>query len=368
MSKANINIDSNAIKISNFKVLNSNQMLYVDGVVSEDSKDTLFFNIQNIKLNNVNTIIKGDGVKFKGKINGKANISDIYHNPLFYSDIKISDFYLNNKIIGDTKLISDWDENNNTINVKLNTKRGKLNTISAIGIYIPKTKNINFDIDLDKFKLDILDPFLNNITKDITGIASGRAKMTGTFKKPIFNGELVARKTSFIIDYLKTSYNFTNNLTIKNNSIIFDEINVFDKYGNVSIVNGNVDIPSFKNISYNFSINAKNFHALNTNGIDNEMFYGTAFMTGLINIYGEKDNINIDISAKTEKNTKINIPLSTAQEAGESNFITFVDVNKTEESKEKYKVDLSGFELNFDLELTPDAETQLLLKPMVKEI
>ncbi|MEA3317232.1 MAG: translocation/assembly module TamB domain-containing protein, partial [Bacteroidota bacterium] len=368
LTKSRINIDSTAIRIDNFKILHNNQMLYVDGAVSQDSNDSLFFDIKNIDLSNANILIKGDGVKFDGLINGKANISDIYNNPLFYSDIEISNFSLNNKEIGNTEILSLWNEDSNAINIDLNTRRGDIKTISANGNYFPKNRKIDFDIDVEELSFEILEPFLDNITKGISGLASGHAKMTGTFKRPVFNGAVMAANTSFMIDYLKTNYNFTNNLKIENNSIIFKDVNAFDKFNNKAIVNGRVNIPSFKNITYDFSINADNFFALNTTGNDNETFYGTAFMSGLININGVKNDINIDISAKTEKNTKINIPLSTISEASESSFISFVNPEKKKQIEENYKVDLSGFKLNFDLEITSDAEAQLIFDSKIGDV
>jgi len=366
--KFNINIDSSAIKISNFSVSHNNQLLYVNGIVSENINDSLFLDFKNLEMANTNTLIKGNAVKFEGLINGEANISNLYNNPLFYSDIKISDFYLNKKLIGDIKVYGNWNESTQAIDISLITKRGDLNIIEVNGDYFPKTKNIDFDIKLNKVKLDVLDPFLHKITKDINGIASGNGKMIGTFKKPIFNGELIARKTSFIIDYLKTTYSFTNKLKVKDNSIIFEDINAYDYYGNMAIVNGHVDIPSFKNISYDFSINAKNLHALNTTGLDNNMFYGTAFISGIVDIYGAKNDLNIDISGKTEKNTKINIPLTTTEEASESSFITFVNNDEKKILKENYKVDLKGFKLNFDLEVTSEAEAQLIFDSKIGDV
>ena len=366
--QSNINIDSSAIKISNFKAIHNKQLFYVNGCVSDDVNDSLFFDFRNVEMANINVLIKGDAVKFEGLINGEANISNIYNNPLFYSDVKISNFYLNKKLIGDTKVTSNWDKNKEAIDINLTTKRGKLNVIVAKGDYIPKTKKIDFDINFDKVNLDILEPFLHKITKDITGIGSGKGKMTGTFKKPIFNGDIIAQETSFMIDYLQTSYSFTNKLIVKDNSIIFENINAFDAYSNKAIVNGHVDIPSFKNISYDFTINAKKIHALNTTGLDNNMFYGTAFMSGIVNINGVMSDMNINISGKTEKNTKINIPLSTTEEASESNFITFINSNNKKEAEKKYKVDLKGFKLNFDLEITPEAEAQLIFDSKIGDV
>ena len=122
---------------------------------------------------------------------------------------------------------------------------------------------------------------------------------------------------------------------------------------------------------FDIGIQADNVLFLNTRSTDNNMFYGTAFATGLVNISGSPSNLEMEISAKTEKNTVFNIPLSNEGELTEYNFITVLrDYSETDQTsaKDEYKVDLSGMRMNFDLEVTPDAEVQIIFDPKVGDI
>lgn len=65
--------------------------------------------------------------------------------------------------------------------------------------------------------------------------------------------------------------------------------------------------------------------------------------------------------------TKIFIPLSGTSEVSENNFITFVKKDSIDE-KGEYTVNLSGLKLNFDLEVTPDAEIQLIFDQKVGDV
>ena len=106
--------------------------------------------------------------------------------------------------------------------------------------------------------------------------------------------------------------------------------------------------------------------ALNTRPKDNDIFYGTAFATGLVTIKGSEGNIAMNISARTDRNTSFYVPMNSSQTIGEYSFITFTDSeNPTgdvvitpviQERKSDGK-----FELNLDLDVTPDAEVQLVL-------
>lgn len=192
----------------------------------------------------------------------------------------------------------------------------------------------------------------------------------GTFRNPEFNGLMNMEKAALTIDYLKTRYNFTSDVYIENNSIVFKEVSVSDPQKNKALTSGNVTFGPKKSITYSFNIRPNKFLALNTTGKDNEQFYGTAFMTGAININGGNGTIAIDISGRTEKNTKINIPITKSDKIVESDFITFVSKENKIVAAEKPDIihTLSGFRLNFDLQVTQDAETQLIFDSTIGDL
>jgi hypothetical protein len=116
---------------------------------------------------------------------------------------------------------------------------------------------------------------------------------------------------------------------------------------------------NFKNLKYDFDIQFKKMACLNTNVALNKSFYGKAFATGNVGIWGNTDVTNIEVNLKTEKGTQFNIPLSGPAEVGENEFIHFVNKD-TLNSDQEEKVDLSGMNLLFNLEATPEAEIQLI--------
>jgi len=83
--------------------------------------------------------------------------------------------------------------------------------------------------------------------------------------------------------------------------------------------------------------------ALNTSSRDNDMYYGTAFGTGTIEITGQEKNVNFRINAKTDAGTKLYIPLSGTAEAGQEEYIEFIDPNQTKvQTRAKDHFNLSG--------------------------
>ena len=101
---------------------------------------------------------------------------------------------------------------------------------------------------------------------------------------------------------------------------------------------------------------------------------GDAFATGFVNITGHPKNLQLDISATTNNNTEIFIPLSSREKLTESNFITFInqdeentDINGSS-SFEEYQIRTGGIQFNIDLEITPEAETQIIFDSQIGDV
>ena len=96
------------------------------------------------------------------------------------------------------------------------------------------------------------------------------------------------------------------------------------------------------------------------------MFYGTAYASGVTTIKSIGTVMSFDISAKTGKNTKFLIPLNSGLSVTDKSFINFVDVDQDKKQTGTVAKTLpsnsiqSGFDINIDLEVTPEAEVQLI--------
>jgi len=217
----------------------------------------------------------------------------------------------------------------------------------------------------------LFNPYVSSIFSDLRGLASGNATLSGTLKQPVLNGELNLQKTAFTVDYLKARYNFTEKILIENNNIFFKDIRIYDPKGNSAYLNGAIRNRYLKDFRFDLNIRSEDFLCMNTTQQDNKMFYGTAYATGVIKIVGPPKNMNIDITATTAKNTSIKIPLSNEGELNKYNFITvindYADI-EVETNSQNYQVDLSGLQINMILEVTPDAEVQIIFDPKLGDI
>jgi len=125
---------------------------------------------------------------------------------------------------------------------------------------------------------------------------------------------------------------------------------------------GNITHRYFKEINTDLHIDATNFQFLNTTASDNPLYYGSAVASGDIYVTGPLNDLLLKVKARTEKGTNFHIPLDGGESFEQAEFISFVDLSDTTRNETTNKSNESdfGLTLDFDLEVTNDAYTELI--------
>jgi hypothetical protein len=365
-------IDSSGIMVDSFKIQRENQVFLIAGNISKKPDDLLSMNFSDFKLTNFNVITQNRNIHLDGILDGESTISNVFQNLTFTTDLQIDDFQLNNELIGKTYLKSAYNTSKKIIDVHAFSTRGSLKTLEIQGDYHPETHGLDFSLNMNKLKINILNPYAVDIASEINGIASGKVALTGTLSRPLFNGTVDFNRTSFKIDYLNTHYSFSDEVKIVNNNVLLDEIQIFDTRGNSAMARGVISNNYLKDVHLNLIFNAESFLFLNTDYTHNQDFYGNAYATGQVRLTGSAQDLTFDIQAKTNKNTRFFIPLNTDEEVASYDFVRFVNKTVEDEQETEQQIqtqrNISGLKLNFDLEITPDAEVQLIFDSQVGDI
>ena len=368
-------IDSSAIAVNNLVFSTGNQQLKVFGNISENPADIMHVSFKDFNISDADALISSSGFDLNGFLNGDIDLSNIYKSLNVISDLTISDFYVNKEKLGKAVFITDWDDQKKTALVNADIiyegNAGTNKPISVSGNYYPERKKDNFDfnIDLSNFKLKLLEKYLSSFSSSLKGYASGKLKLKGTPKEPDLTGQLFLIVKQLKIDYINEDYSFTDTVDVDKNSFKFNHLVINDDVGDSAILNGKITHKNFSDMKFDLSIRPYKMRCLNTSASQNNMFYGKAFASGLIKFTGGIDNLVMDITAKTEKNTHIFIPITSTSEISEGDFIKFVNNKNIIISKsEDYSTSLSGFQMNFNLELNPNADMQIIFDSKIGDI
>jgi hypothetical protein len=370
---ASLVYDSAGMFIDSMMISHDDQYLVAYGRLSDIPGDSLDFSFQNFNLANLNFFTRKKDFEFQGRLNGESKFTGIKENPLFFSSLRIDNMYVNRVEFGNCHINSVWDNMKQSLSIDAEARRGNLTMLDFTGDYFPtQSGKMDFRISLNKLKTDIFNPFLSGIFSDMRGLATGDMQLTGIKGKPNLSGNIRLQKNAFTIDYLKTRYNFSSDLEVVNNNFILNNIEVFDEEGNMAIVNGMIHTDYLRDLSLNINVTTNNLLCLNTRETDNSLFYGTAYAIGSIRIKGVPASLSFNIDAKTGANTRFFIPLSEETDVSEFNYITLIqkDTSVADFAREEieYKVDLTGIQMDFNLDVTPDAEVQIIFDSKMGDI
>lgn len=366
-----VRFDSTSIKFENFILSNNNQSIKIDGAITKNKNDKLTLLLANFDLANFNTLLRSSDLHLQGIVNGNAEFSSIYDQLIFSTGVNFQQLQVNNEMLGNGSVISIWNRQTESISLNGRFMRGTIPTIAFTGLYYPNRKEDSFDIEiqLQKTQLKLFEKYAAFMASDLKGIATGDLFLLGSPKEPILKGKLEIQKAGFKFDYVNVDYTFSNEVEFKENEIIVPRFILFDSKGNKAYCTATINHTNFKDLKYNISVEPEKLMCLNTTLAENEDYYGEAFATGNISVVGDEKNTLINVAVKTERGTSFKIPLEGAAEVSESNFITFINKDTTQLNMQKEdKIELTGIVMNLDLEVTPDAEVQLIFDPKVGDV
>jgi len=386
VSQSSLHLDSNALKINKLYISSKENYYFLNGSVSEDPKDTLFLECKGIDISPLNYLrnqrIASDSnivaLNLKGNLNGKLLFTNVYKNLLLEGNITVNNFSMLGSDFGDISIGSVFDVAKKVVNVKASNSLRGMRMIDIAGYYDPASKKIDMAIKTTKLPIDALNPLLKVFASEISGSASGKVNLSGETNNLYLTGAMFAENASLKVNFLQTRYKMNDTVRFTKTGIKFNNVKIYDEKGNIAIASGSVNHKNFHDFGADLliNVNKNDFQVLNTKLKDNELFYGTAYGTGLVTIKSGPNSLSFDISAKSGKNTKLIIPLNKGLSVSDYSFVTFVDstsLKKTETGAEANNTiplppKKNGIDVNMDLEINPEAEVQLIFDSKIGDV
>jgi hypothetical protein len=366
---SNITIDNDDLEIDSFLISGNDQFILADGVYSNHSDDSLTLSLSNLNLHMINDLNQDLILNIKGLLSGQLTLKQESKKPVFTSDLVAADFSINEQELGNISLVADWLRSSQKLEINLATKGAFDTRIAAKGFYKPNNDNLDFNFNLYQLDLIALEPYLEGSLEEMDGLADVNLTIDGKLSNPVINGMISFNNGSAMVSETKTKYFFEDEIRIYKNDLFLDDFDVFDSYDNRMKIQGNITTSNFNNIFLNLDIDADNFNFLSTTHYDNEQFYGDVFASATGKLSGPIEQLDIKISAISEKNTNLNLPLYNALEIQTTDYIIFVQKDEDDNLEPQIeKKRANGITLNMDLEITSNTSAQLIFDPKVGDI
>jgi hypothetical protein len=338
------------------------QLLSVSGYVSKDETLPLVVNLENIDLSSFSSLTTES---FKGLVQAEITLRNLYDNMTVENVMDVSDFTVNDFLVGDIMGKNQWNNIEKKFLIDFQVNRQGLDAIILKGHYDPlnSVTPVNVTAKLNQANLKLAEPVLRGLFSQIDGTLTGEFAIRGTVNKPLIRGAGQVTNGQFMVDYLKTLYRFNGTIGMTPSSIYFENIAITDAFNNKAKLEGFIAHRNFNNMRLNIDSNFKNFMVLNTTAKDNSLFYGQGFATGQVNFFGPVSNLKISASARTDRNSKLFIPLSSSGTVEKKEFITFVSLTDTtlhKSTEENNRKVLTGLSIDLNLEVTEDTYCEII--------
>jgi hypothetical protein len=322
-------IDSSALLIHDLAFESGDQKLQVDGRIGNHPEDTLKLKFNKVDISDLDYLLGSPEVDIDGILSGTLNLMNIRHSLTVLSDLEVDNFAFNKEFLGDAKFNVFYDDQKARFDVD-----SRINYHGKEGINIPlslkgsyylskPTPHMNFNLSLKEMKLKMVSPFVASFMSKLSGSVSGDINVTGSLDKPIMAGKINLNHAGFVINYLNVPYTVGDVVTLDSTAFNFNHVTVFDSLGNKAFLSGKIYHNYFHDISLDLSIDPEDFSVFRNTYLQNNIFYGTARGTGNVRITGPADNISITAKAQTGGGTNVHIPLSSAADIGQNDFIIF---------------------------------------------
>jgi hypothetical protein len=352
--------------IHHMRIRHGKESVLLDGFISEDPTKVLTLNIDSLGLDIVNSLLLE---KVYGVVNGNVQARDLYHNPFVQNNITIKNLTVDQFLVGNVSGANEWNREKKRFDLNFSLERNGKRTVEMDGYYDPQQTSspLSVNAKLQNTNIKIIEPFMRGIFSQMDGALTGHYTITGTFLEPVINGTGKVESAQLMVDYLKTKYFFSGELGFTPKGFLFKDFIVYDELKNKATVEGRIAHRNYNEMRIDMDAAFTNFQLLNTTPKDNGLFYGQAYGTGNMNILGPISNLKISGTARSEKGTRVFVPLSGTAESTvtKKDFVTFVnfsDTLKQEKKKDKGKTkdEPSGITMDLNLDITPDAYAEII--------
>lgn len=359
--------DLKSFSFDNFRIHSvDNQQIVVNGKASDLPSDSLSIDLNKISLDYISELIPDKStVCFGGTVTGDAVVAEVLKQPRINADVLAENFKFNQAELGTAHATCSFD----------------LDSICLVfdGVVFDSPRDTNAVLNgkyfIGKDSLDLLGHangldvgFINYYIQDVFGTVAGKAygdvHVYGITKskKVAVDVAAFAQNASISVDFLKSTFFFSDSIFVNKDIIDFGTINITDVEGHHGVVKGGIRHDYFKDMNLDILINVDNMLVMNTTRKDFDSFYGKVYGTGTARIFGPEDNIKITCKAENNERTRIVLPIDYYY-ATENSFIVFKD-DEIEEVKDTFAMvddEETNVQLDLMFDVNSDAEMQIII-------
>jgi hypothetical protein len=387
VSPSHIELLPKRISVDGFRVGRTGQYVEADGVASANEADSITIALRDVNLDYVFETLDIPTAMFGGIASGELYACGaLSESPRLYTDnLNVLALSYNHSLMGDTHIRSHWDVPAKAVVIDALVDQPNGHHSKIDGRIMPLSDSLDFFFDADKIEVGFMKPFMEAFTSQVSGFASGKARLWGSFKYIDMVGDIYAEDLKLKLDFTNTTYTATDSVKLEPGHIDLNNITLRDMYGNTAKLNGWLDHEYFKKPKFNFRISdARNMLVYDVRENPETNWYGRIFGNGGATVTGEPGIVNIGVDMTTAPNSTFTFVLSDAEVANDYTFITFRDRDQAYKDSiaaatappvivQELKRRIAGsqdsgegsiYKMNIAVNVNPNAQINLVMDPV----
>ncbi len=226
---------------------------------------------------------------------------------------------------------------------------------------------VDADVVLERLDAALLDPLLAGVLQNTSGEANAHLRAHGAETGMSIDGEVEIPTLATTLRSTGVTYSLAGGrITIDDSRARLEPVTLSDSHGGEARVEAEVDLTSLRAVSARVEVGLENLRVLDT---ARGGFHGTAAATGTVELATDRMGTRVEVDARTEKGTRLHLPLSA--DGGEIDWADFVVFRQAEVQavggaspvRRVVRQRRRPMEANLRLDITPEAEVNLLIDP-----
>lgn len=388
-----ISLRDGLLTVRDFKVSQLGRHLLVNGRVSPQTADTLYADLRGINLQYVFGLIDFHDVEFAGLATGKVKAHDLYKGIAVDADLRVDNFTMNDGLLGQLFVTGGFGrKDERAIDLDAFIHEPTHGDISHVTALIKpgheEGRGMELNVNARRLNTYFLNSFTESIFTDLQGQTSGYAHLYGPFKRLDLEGDLVLDTLALTVDVLGSRYHLLggDSVHLRPGGISFRGVTVYDRYHGTDnrahrgTLNGELRYEHFKHLRFDFDITADDILGYDFHDFGDQSFYGTVYANGNVRLSGQPGQLSVDLHCRPTAGTVFTYNVSTPDATTENQFITFkraapspltqgatltspeIQAEMQDPAQEDLE-EASDMRINFDLDITPEAQMRLLMDP-----
>lgn len=367
--------DKNYFTIEDIELRNGSQKIGVRSRPSKNYQNYTELLLDSVLIEQFQQVpaIRNQGLK--GMVSGQVDIRDMFEEQTIAADLKVAGFMYRGQNLGLVSVGAKKSKLDESIRIFADVNNDRFQVEADGYVHLPKKtgerERLDFDIKVKNGDFAFVEAYVGNYVSNTQGKIRGNLRLYGDPITPTLEGEMLVIEGKTTVDYLQTTYGFHNQKVFFNgNTISVSNGRLTDKDGNSAKVDAKLFFNDFTDLSIDARIETleDKFLCLNTKAKDNDQYYGTAYADGLITFKGLLSQLQLYVNARTEKGTVLYVPINYDTDISDDNFYRFINKQQKTENAEEDALSFSGMRMDFDFELTPDAEIQFIFDMQAGDI